>query len=125
MFKYSIFKNEIKCDKILQISQEYNLMFKLLQNRISVIFDSLINTIRKYRSISKSNVVIKWETYVYLRVILNYLSFIKLETLNSWLIQAFFLKIRILYSHNSMLAESYYQEFFSNNFTPKKYFNKS
>ena len=100
-------------------------MFKLLQNRISVIFDSLINTIRKYRSISKSNVVIKWETYVYLRVILNYLSCIKLETLNSWLIQVFFLKIRILCSHNSMLAESYYQEFFSNNFTPKKYFNKS
>lgn len=100
-------------------------MFKLLQNQISVIFNSLTNTIRKYGSISKSNVVIKWETYVYLRVILNYLSFIKLETLNSWLIQAFFLKIRILYSHNSMLAESYYQEFFSNNFTHKKYFNKS
>jgi hypothetical protein len=97
-------------------------MFRLLQNRISVNFDSQINTIRKFESISKSNVVIKWEKYVYLRVILNYLSFIKQEALNFWLIQYSFFKIRMLYSYNSMLAESYCQDFFLSNFVPKKSF---
>ncbi len=45
LFKNEIFKSKIKWDETLKSSQEYNLMFVMLQNKISVIFDSQINTI--------------------------------------------------------------------------------
>lgn len=129
LFKNSIFKNNIKWDETLQSSQEYNLMFELLQNRISIIFDSQINTIiriRKYGSISKTNVVKKWETYVDLRSrIISYLISNKPDILNDRLIQSFFSKIRILYPYNPKLASTYYKDFFSNNFIPKRSFNNS
>lgn len=129
LFKYDIFKNKIKWDESLKSSQEYNLIFALLQNKISVIFDSQINTlirIRAYGSISKSNIVEKWERYVDLRVrIINYLIANEPEVLNDQLMQAFFSTIRILYPYNSELAKSYYKEFFSRNFIPKMSSNNS
>lgn len=129
LFKYSIFKNKIKWDETLKSSQEYNLMFDLLQNRISVIFDSQLNTIiriREHGSISKSNVVKKWERYVDLRVrIINYLSSNEPEILNDRIIEVFFASIRILYPFNPKLASSYYKDFFSHNFIPKMSLNNS
>lgn len=123
LFKSNIFKNKIKWDESLKSSQEYNLMFTLLQKRISIIFDSQINTfirIRPHGSISKSNIVEKWERYVELRVrIINYLSSNKPETVNDKIMQAFFSSIRMLYPYNPKLAKSYFKEFFSHNFSPK------
>lgn len=129
LFKSDIFKNKIKWDETLKSSQEYNLMFTLLKKRISIIFDSQINTfirIRPHGSISKSNIVENWERYVDLRArIINHLISNKPEALNDRVMQAFFSSIRILYKYNSKLASSYYKEFFSYNFFPKMSSNNS
>ena len=129
LFKHDMFKNKIKWDETLKSSQEYNLIFSLLKNKISVIFDSQINTlirIRAHGSISKSNIVGKWERYVDLRVrIINYLSVNEPEILNDQLMQVFFSKIRILYPYNPKLAKSYYKEFFSCDFIPEMSSNNS
>lgn len=129
LFKSDIFKNKIKWDESLKSSQEYNLMFELLQKRISIIFDSQINTfirIRPHGSISKSNIIENWERFVDLRArIINYLISNKSEALNDQVMQAFFSSIRILYKYNSKLAISYYKEFFSHNFFPKMSSNNS
>lgn len=129
LFKHDIFKNKIKWDETLKSSQEYNLMFELLQNRISVIFDSQISTvirIREHGSISKSNTDEKWERYVDLRVrIITYLSSKDPRILDDCIMQAFFSSIRILYPYNPKLSKSYYKDFFSNKFTPKLTSNNS
>ena len=98
-------------------------MFELLQKRISIIFDSQINTfirIRPHGSISKSNIIENWERFVDLRArIINYLISNKSEALNDQVMQAFFSSIRILYKYNSKLAISYYKRIFPYNFFQK------
>ncbi len=97
-------------------SQEYEMMFRLLQKNATVVFDQRILNINRDRligSISRSLPIKKWERFIQLRIAIY--NFLKAENkLTPELIQkyvdAMMNAVRILYLYDKKLAISIYEQ---------------
>ena len=113
-------------DENLKSSQEYDLMFRFLQNDAKIGFDDYPLTIIREREsgqISQSDPGPKWIRYIELREqILNYLKVERpiIYTDNKdYFEQKIFTAIRTLSPHNTKKALYFYKKNFDKSFTPK------
>jgi hypothetical protein len=108
-------------DEGLTSSQEYTLMFEILKQGGSFVFDDQINTIvrdRESGSISQQNSAKKWKRYVNLRAeILTYCRECDFPDADE-LDQAMFTSIRLLYPHDPESALQFYRDLIPANFVP-------
>ncbi|WDE98200.1 glycosyltransferase [Lentisphaera profundi] len=109
----------------LKSSQEYNLMFRCLQNDANICFDDKPLTIIREREsgqISQSNPGPKWIRYIELRK--NILSYLKennpviIKENNTFFQQRLFNAIRTLYPHAPQRAISFHHELIDKKFRP-------
>jgi glycosyltransferase involved in cell wall biosynthesis len=117
LFKKSKVEEVGGWSEYLKSSQEYDLMFRMLQKGATVIFDTLrvnINRERPSGSITKSNPREKWKRYINLRIrIYNYL--LTTGELTEAREQAFiynlFNAVRTLYMYDRETALEYYNQY--------------
>lgn len=119
-------KKLIECGKwntSYSSSQEYELLFRLLNMDAKIIFDSKFNTLVRDRekSISYANRKRNWITYCMLRnEIINYIIVKKINPEHYPLYyQALFDSIRTLYQFDKTTALKFYKEFIPKNFKPQ------
>ena len=123
LFRADLFKNGVEWNTQLQSSQEYDLLFQILQQRQKMTFDDEINTIIQERSsgaISRSNLGAKWARYIDLRIrILSYLKEYNIEFNRQEAYQLLFDAIRFLYPHDPAKAVELHKESIPKDFTPQ------
>ncbi|MFK8013680.1 MAG: glycosyltransferase family 2 protein [Marinicellaceae bacterium] len=122
LFKADLFQKNIAWDEKLESSQEYDLMFKILQIDPTIIFDPKNKTIVRVRnsgSISQTNIALKWERYVKLRVdIVSYLECNEPGVITPQFYQSLFNALRMLYPFNSKVAVDFFKKKIPKNFIP-------
>lgn len=103
--------------EFLKSSQEYDLMFRMLQKNATVLFDTVkvnFNRERPSGSITKSDPLEKWKRYINLRVRI-YEHLAELKELTSEREDAFLLNmliaVRILYRYDKDEAVQYYKKY--------------
>jgi len=122
LFKADRFREGMLWDETLKSSQEYDLMFRLLKEGATFIYDEDVNTIVRNRdtgSISQMNAKSKWLRYVQLRAqILAFCREMVVPNLDD-LTQAMFIAIRFLYPHDPINALRIYKECIPRDFIPR------
>lgn len=125
LWKVSSLKNLKGWNPDLQSSQEYDLLFRLLQNDGKVIFDNLIYTIvreRKTGAISQNNLSQNQERYILLRSkIISFMgekNFLADENYKMKVHQILFDSIRTLAKFDLGKANEYYKQLIPKDFSP-------
>ena len=122
LFKSDYFKHGGQWSTEMKSSQDYNLMFGILQNNNNVVFEDTQNTVlirRTSDSISHKNFKENWIRYIELRM--KMLEYIKVHQPNvpmQDVYQILFDAIRIFYKHDKKLAIEYYRKIIPKNFAP-------
>jgi glycosyltransferase involved in cell wall biosynthesis len=108
----------------LNSSQEYHLMFKILKQNVTIIYDSNFNTYKNNKnenSITKSNLTGNMKRFIDLRIqIWQYLKESNLLTnmLEDSLKTIVFDSVKILYDYNPIEGKMYYEQHVQNKFKP-------
>lgn len=123
LFKATLFRTGLAWDTALASSQEYDLMFRILQQSKSIIFDQQLNTVINIRSggsISQRNLAANSERYLELRIrIVNHLKENKIQTDMDSAYQILFDAIRTLYCFAPSKATAYFKQHIPASFVPR------
>ena len=123
LFNSEFFRNGGRWDESMKSSQEYKLMFQILQQYDRVIFDSVVHTIIQARdsgSISQMNAKGNWIRYVQMRVdILEFLKHNKKNLDYRRAYQILFDAIRALYPYDPPTAIQFYKNHIPGEFSPE------
>ena len=123
LFRSEFFLKGGRWDASMKSSQEYNLMFQILQRYDQVIFDPLVLTIIQTRdsgSISQMDSKGNWTRYVQMRLeILEFLQQNKVNLDYHRAYQIIFDSIRALYPYDPHTAIQFYKNHIPREFSPE------
>ena len=124
LFHKRLFENGLIWNENFESSQEYELMFKILKSKSSVLFDDSMNTkirVTNSHSISSTNLRSRVEQYLDLRKeIFAYLKNENPQLINLMVIESLLSSIKMVYRHNperarieiDSIPSEYYQIYF-------------
>ena len=122
LFKSEFFREGGRWDETMKSSQEYTLMFQILQQSEHLVFDATIHTIIQDRdagSISHMNYKDNWTRYVQMRVkMIEYLKHNDVEIDFQRAHQILFDAIRTLYPYDQSTALRFFKDHIPRDFTP-------